>query len=129
LSIRLVSRILLVEDDRDHLALFTMVLQGAGYSVDGFSDPVVALSKFKPNSHDLVVLDYRMPKLNGLELYKRIIELGQETKALLITATHEQITDDDGEQLQNQANVRIIRKPVSNEDLLKEIRSLLKIGK
>jgi CheY-like chemotaxis protein len=119
------ERILLVDDDRDHLALFTMVLQGAGYFVEAFGDPVAALSKFKPNSYDLVIADYRMPELNGFELYKRIREMEQEIKALLITATHEEIIDNDGEQLQNGSNVSIIRKPVSNEDLLKEINSML----
>jgi DNA-binding response OmpR family regulator len=74
-----VPRILLVDDDRDHLVLFTMVLQEGGYSVDAFSDSVAALSKFKPNTYDLVILDYRMPKLDGFELYKLIRKRAQET--------------------------------------------------
>jgi len=86
-----VPRVLLVEDDKDHLSLFTMILETGGYSVYSFSDPVAALSKFKPKSYDLLVLDYRMPDLDGFELYKRIREMEEETKALLLTATHEQI--------------------------------------
>ena len=118
-------RILLVEDDRDHLALFTLILETGGYSVDGFTDPNAALSKFKPNSYDLLVLDYRMPKLNGFELYKRIREMEQETKALLLTATHEQIIDDNAKYLQDQRLLKVIRKPVTNEDLLEEVDSIL----
>jgi CheY-like chemotaxis protein len=120
-----VPHILLVEDDRDNLALFSIVLEGAGYSVDAFSDSTAALSKFKSESYDLLVLDYRMPKLNGFELYKRIREKAQEIKALIITATHEQIINKDGEELENQKNVRIMRKPVSNEDLLEGVKSVL----
>jgi CheY-like chemotaxis protein len=120
-----VPRILLVEDDRDHLALFTLILETGGYSVDGFTDPNAALSKFKPNSYDLLVLDYRMPKLNGFELYKRIREMEQETKALLLTATHEQIIDDNAKYLQDQRLLKVIRKPVTNEDLLEEVDSIL----
>lgn len=120
-----VPHILLVEDDRDHLTLFTMVLKAAGYTVDALSDSASALSKFKPNSYDLVIMDYRMPELNGYELYRRIKEKAQETKVLIITATHEQIISNDGEELQNQKNVRIMRKPVSNEDLLDEVKSIL----
>jgi len=122
-----VPRILLVEDDRDHLALFTLILETGGYSVDGFTDPNAALSKFKPNSYDLLVLDYRMPKLNGFELYKRIREMEQETKALLLTATHEQIIDDNAKYLQDQRLLKVIRKPVTNEDLLEEVDSILNL--
>lgn len=93
--------------------------------MDAFTDPAAALSSFEPNSYDLLLLDYRMPKLNGFELYKRIRETAQEMRALLITATHEQIIDKDGEEIQNQSKVRILRKPVSNEDLLKEVSSIL----
>ena len=118
-------RILLVEDDMDNLALFTLILETGGYSVDGFTDPNAALSKFKPNSYDLLVLDYRMPKLNGFELYKRIREMEQETKALLLTATHEQIIDDNAKYLQDQRLLKVIRKPVTNEDLLEEVDSIL----
>jgi CheY-like chemotaxis protein len=120
-----VPHILLVEDDKDHLSLFKMVLNEGGYSVDAFSDPAEALSKFKPNSYDLLVLDYRMPKLNGLELYKQISVWEQETKALLLTATHEKIIEDNGERFVGQGHLRVIRKPISNENLLKEINSIL----
>jgi CheY-like chemotaxis protein len=122
-----VPRILLVEDDRDHLALFTLILETGGYSVDGFTDPNAALSKFKPNSYDLLVLDYRMPKLNGFELYKRVREMEQETKAILLTATHEQIIDDNAKYLQDQRLLKVIRKPVTNEDLLEEVDSILNL--
>ena len=102
-----------------------MVLQRGGYFVDAFTDSAAALSSFKPNFYDLLLLDYRMPKLNGFELYKRIREIAQEMKTLLITATHEQIIDKDCEEIQNQSNLRILRKPVSNDDLLKEVNSIL----
>ena len=68
-------RILLVDDDKDHLRLFTMILEDGGYSVDAYTDPVAALLKFRPNYYDMAVLDYIMPDLNGLELYRRIREI------------------------------------------------------
>ena len=46
-------RILLVDDDKDHLMLFTMVLEDGGYSVDAYTDPVKALLKFRPNYYDM----------------------------------------------------------------------------
>ncbi len=46
-----------------------------GFKVHAFEDPQVALSEFEPNYYDLVILDIRMPVLNGFELCKKIIEL------------------------------------------------------
>ena len=117
------ARILLVDDDIDHLKLFTMILENKGYSLDTFSNPAAALLKFKPNYYDLLVLDYRMPKLNGLELYAQITEIDPTAKALLLTANHEQFTE--GKQLEGIDNLRVITKPISNEKLLAEIDSTL----
>ena len=79
--------------------------------------------KFKPNYYDLLVLDYRMPKLNGLELYAQITEIDPFVKALLLTANHEQFTE--GKQLEGKDYLRVITKPISNEKLLAEIDSIL----
>ena len=117
------ARILLVDDDIDHLKLFTMILENRGYTLDTFSNPASALLKFKPNYYDLLVLDYRMPKLNGLELYAQITEIDPTAKALLLTANHEQFTE--GKQLEGIDYLRVITKPISNEKLLAEIDSTL----
>ena len=96
-----------------------MILENRGYSLDTFSDPAAALLKFKPNYYDLLLLDYRMPKLNGLELYAQITEIDPTAKALLLTANHEQFTE--GKQLEGKDYLRVITKPISNEKLLAEI--------
>jgi DNA-binding response OmpR family regulator len=100
-----------------------MILENRGYSLDTFSDPAAALLKFKPNYYDLLLLDYRMPKLNGLDLYAQITEIDPTAKALLLTANHEQFTE--GEQLEGKDYLRVITKPISNEKLLAEIDSTL----
>ncbi len=112
-------RILLVDDDKDHVKLFTMILENRGYSLDTYSDPAAALLKFKPNYYDLLLLDYRMPNLNGLELFARLREIDSTAKALLLTANHEQFTE--GELRVGQDYLRVITKPISNEKLLAEI--------
>jgi two-component system C4-dicarboxylate transport response regulator DctD len=100
-----------------------MILENRGYSLDIFSDPAAALLKFKPNYYDLLLLDYRMPKLNGLELYARIREIDPTAKAVLLTANHEQFTE--GKQFEGKDYLRVITKPISNEKLLAEIDSTL----
>ena len=56
---------MLVDDNNDHLKLFTMILQENGFSVDIFGDSAAALLNFRPNYYYLLLLDYRMPNLNG----------------------------------------------------------------
>jgi DNA-binding response OmpR family regulator len=81
-----VTRILLVEDDGDNLKLFTLILENDGFDVDAYIDPDNAWSEFRPNYYDMLIVDYRMPHLNGLELYKRIIALDKSVVAILLTA-------------------------------------------
>ncbi len=117
-------RILLVDDDEDHLNTFSMILEEGGYSVDACTGSAAALLEFKPNCYDLSVLDYRMPCLNGLGLYKRIREIDPTARVLIITAAFEQLNEDIDNQTQRD-NVKVIRKPLSNGELLTEINSTL----
>ncbi len=117
------SRILPVDDDIDHLKLFTIILDNKGYSVDAYTDSVTALSKFKRNYYDIILLDYRMPNPNGLELYALIREIDPTAKALLLMANHEQFTD--GKQIEGQDCLRVITKSISNEKLLADVESTL----
>ena len=110
-----------MDDDKDHLMLFTMVLEDGGYSVDAYTDPVKALLKFRPDYYDLAVLDNLMPVLNGLELYRRIREIDPRIRCSILTATHEKFSDDE-DKTQRPENLRIIRKPIGNEELLLNIR-------
>ena len=118
------ARILLVDDDKDHLKVFTMILENEGYFVDAYDDPYSALSKFRPNYYDLALLDYLMPDLNGLELCRRIKENDSRMKCCIITATHELFTDDE-DNPQKQEGLKVIRKPIGIEKLLMKIKSIL----
>jgi two-component system, OmpR family, response regulator ChvI len=69
------KRILLVDDEHDNNSIFTIGLQDAGFEVDAYNDPELALSSFKPDYYDLLILDIRMPKMNGYELYENITKI------------------------------------------------------
>lgn len=60
--------ILLVDDNRNGLLARTSVLQEHGYQVHAYSSPEVALREFQDQAYDLMVTDYRMPKMTGSEL-------------------------------------------------------------
>src|SRR5919204_4905954 len=64
--------ILLVDDEPDIIEILRVGLEDNGFRVDAFTDPELALSSFKSGAYDLLLLDVRMPKLNGFELYEQI---------------------------------------------------------
>ena len=59
------------------------------FQVDGYIDPILALSNFKPNTYDLVVLDIRMPVMDGFKLYKKIKAIDDRIKACFLTAVND----------------------------------------
>jgi CheY-like chemotaxis protein len=65
------TRLLIVDDDEDNLALFNDIRINCRFVVDAYSDPVRALREFKANHYDLLILDYFM-LLDGLELFTRM---------------------------------------------------------
>jgi DNA-binding response OmpR family regulator len=79
-------RIFLVDDDLDISLTFKKGLEVYGFVVDVFNDPTVALSKFKTGTYDLLLLDIKMPKMNGFELYKEIKKIDSKVNACFITA-------------------------------------------
>jgi CheY-like chemotaxis protein len=64
-------RILLVDDEPDLCMVYQIVLEDAGYECHPYTDPVKALQQFKPYFYDLILLDIKMPVLNGFELCKK----------------------------------------------------------
>jgi DNA-binding response OmpR family regulator len=68
-------RILLVDDEPDLCMVYQIVLEDAGFECIPYTDSVKALQEFRPYYYDLILLDIKMPILNGFELCKKIIEL------------------------------------------------------
>lgn len=122
------TRILVVDDDKDNLDLFTIVLEHVGFKVNSYSDPVKALEEFKPNNYDLLILDYLMPSLNGLELYKRMKQIDESIKALILTASQEQVLIQYNHELR-EVILKVVRKPIGIPKLLDEIDSIVRLKK
>jgi signal transduction histidine kinase/CheY-like chemotaxis protein len=78
--------IFLVDDNYDHTVTFKVGLELAGFEVDAYNDSAIALSKFKPDYYDLMLIDIKMPKIDGFELYEKISEIDNKVKVWFITA-------------------------------------------
>jgi DNA-binding response OmpR family regulator len=74
------NRILLVDDEPDITIVFTLGLKDNCFKVDAFNDPLPALSDFKNGLYDLVLIDYKMPNMNGFELHREIKKIDEEIK-------------------------------------------------
>ena len=77
---------MVVDDEIDLARSFRMFLEGSGYNVDVYIDPLKVLSEFRCGKYDLVVLDVRMPTMNGFDLYRRLRRIDSRFKVCFITA-------------------------------------------
>jgi CheY-like chemotaxis protein len=80
------SSILLVDDDQDSCASMSDVISDLGYLVDVAYDGPTALELSRRNPYPLALLDYKMPGMNGVELYGHLKQQRADTVGVLVTA-------------------------------------------
>ncbi len=78
--------IMVVDDEIDIARLFQLYLEDSGYQVKVYNDPLKALSEFESGKYDLILLDVRMPRMNGFMLYRSLKRLDINCKVCFITA-------------------------------------------
>jgi DNA-binding response OmpR family regulator len=116
--------ILIIDDDPDMTSIFSLGLQDEGFEVYAYNDPLDAISEFRPSFYDLLLVDINMPKLNGIELSRQLLELDSNVKICFITA--------------GEANIEVLRelypsrdigcfikKPVTIDQLVKRVKAEL----
>ena len=120
------AKILIIDDNKDITDLFSIFLESNGYIVNAYTNPVEAFNNFSKNSHDLIVLDLKMPKMDGMTLYHRIKEIDDKVIICFTTADINYI-----QQLQKgiiDIEKIVLYKPVLLKDLKNKIESLLLDG-
>ena len=80
------AKILIIDDDKDITNLFSIFLEYNGYSVDAYTNPLEAINTFRKNSHDLIILDLKMPMMDGMTLYHKIKEIDDKVIICFTTA-------------------------------------------
>lgn len=78
-------RIMVVDDEPDITSGIRGCLDGR-FRVDTFNDPLHALSSFRKGRYDMVLIDVKMPRMNGFELYKAMYQIDQDVSFCFITA-------------------------------------------
>jgi DNA-binding response OmpR family regulator len=120
------KRIMVVDDEPDLTLFFTVSLEYHGFNVEAFNDPRKALSNFKPDYYDLVVLDIKMPHMDGFELYREIQKIDSKANVCFLTASELYYKEFREKEYNAIDKDLFIRKPIANEELIKEIDRLMK---
>jgi DNA-binding response OmpR family regulator len=99
-------------------------LEDNGFKVDAFTKPLAALSNFKADFYDLVILDIKMTDMNGFELYKEMRKIDPQVKVLFFTAS--ETFYDDLERIFPAFNKKqFIVKPTQLDELVERINAEL----
>ena len=120
------NRILVVDDEPDLTQVSTLALEYHGFKVDSFNDPQEALSKYKPGLYDLVILDIKMPKMDGFELYQEIKKKDNNANVCFLTASEQYYEEFRKKEYCALDKNLFIRKPIENEELVKQIKKMIK---
>jgi DNA-binding NtrC family response regulator len=116
------ENILVVDDEISILEVVKLGLEGEGFKVDIFSNPVEALNKFSDGNYDAVLTDINMPEMSGLEVLRRCKKIDPESVIILITAYSS--IDSAIEAIRGGA-LDYIRKPFRMEELILRLREAL----
>jgi len=118
------KRILVVDDEPDVNLALKEALEENGLKVDAFNDSLLALENFEAGSYDLLILDIRMPKMNGFELYKKIKERDNKVKICFLSATENSYEEFKQIYPTGEENC-FIKKPISPSELVNKIKYIL----
>ena len=116
------ATIALVDDDKNILTSVTMLLEQEGYIVRTFSDGAAALAGLSSEPPDLAILDIKMPRMDGLELLRRLRQSG-DLPVIFLTSKDEEIDELMG---LNAGADDYIRKPFSQRLLLERVKAVLR---
>ena len=117
------ERILLVDDEPAVMEIGTILLESVGYKVTSQTDCVSALEVFRssPDEFDLVITDYTMPKLTGLDLAREVLKIRPDIRILLCTGFSEKITPESV----NELGMGLLMKPYGMRQISEAVRKIL----
>jgi DNA-binding response OmpR family regulator len=117
-------RVMIVDDEQDITTIFKMGLENNQFIVETFNDPLEALSKFRPGLYDLLILDVRMPGMNGFQLYRNIRDVDNKVKVCFLTAFDESRAEFRTSFPFLEEVKCYLKKPITVRDLVKRLADL-----
>jgi DNA-binding response OmpR family regulator len=119
--------ILVVDDEPDIVITLRTVLERNNFTVDAYTEPQQAIKSFKPDVYNLLILDIKMPQMNGFELYKELRKIDEKIKVCFLTALSELHDYDEfkREVFPKSGQRYYVQKPIENDEILVRINEIL----
>ena len=118
---------MIVDDETDFCLTLKVVLECNGFKVDTFVDPTLALENFKSSRYDLLILDIKMPVMNGFQSYAQMKKIDLNIKALFLTALTD-LQEYDAfkkEVFPKEGQRHFIQKPIENEEIIERVNAII----
>jgi DNA-binding response OmpR family regulator len=121
-----IKRILIIDDEPDVTLVLKQVLEAYGFETDSYEHPSLALKNFRANMYDLLLLDIKMPDINGLDLYQEMKKIDNRVKVCFLTASEMYYEKFRKEEPYSKFGKELfIAKPIENEELLDRINKII----
>lgn len=114
------NSILLLDDQPEHVAHLKCSLEKADWDVSVLSSPLMALELIASKPFQIILTDYQMPEMSGIEFIRRAKEKSPTCRFILMSAAF----DDEAQRFCRRLAIRLLQKPFSSEKFLQEIRDL-----
>jgi DNA-binding response OmpR family regulator len=118
------KKILVVDDEADLTTLSRLTLEYHGFEVDTFNDAQEALLNYRPDYYDLAILDIKMPKMDGFELYDEIKKKDHKARICFFTASELYYEKFRKREYDAIDKTLFIQKPINTEELLEEVNRI-----
>ena len=130
ISNKMTKKILLIDDEPDITFTIKDILEDYGFEVDTFTDSILALDNYKANFYDLIILDIKMPKMDGFQLYAKIREKDPKAKICFLTAIA--TFNEEFRKIRLKLSNTItedyfIQKPIITKNLVKKLTSIMNL--
>ncbi|MEK6672273.1 MAG: sigma-54 dependent transcriptional regulator, partial [Nitrospirota bacterium] len=116
------ARILIVDDDQNTCNLLKRLLHQEGFEVTAENSPSNAVKSFRGNSFDLVITDFYMPEMNGMELLEEVKKFNADIDVIVMTAF---ASVDNAVEAMRKGAYDYIVKPFQNDDIVLSVRRVL----
>lgn len=117
------ANILVVDDEKYLAEIINIFLEFKGYKVKTATDGYKTIEEVKATHYDLVLMDIRLPGINGVEVFLKIKEIDPKTRVIMMTGFS---VEDLVEQALREGDYACLHKPFNMEGLLEEIEKVLK---
>jgi FixJ family two-component response regulator len=121
------GHVLLLDDDKEILEICGELLNREGFSIESFQEPTAALEALATGHQaDVILIDFRMPQMNGLEFMERIQELNISTPVIMLTGVADK---EMAIKALNSGCHFLLEKPVRNQELIHYLGQAIAYGR